>query len=312
MGRAIAVLFFLCIACAGYAGDHATPLRAPGTPAIQTTGNLRIDLLGQTEFMTAPHLQQEGEGEEEAPRYESPWLAGSMSLVVPGSGELYTGSYIKSAAFFAVEVAAWIFAYTYDKKGDRQTDFFQDYANAHWSVVQYAEQAQFLAPAGQTYNWRVPGTEGWSPWYRPWEQVNWSELNRMEQDISVTYSYYTHILPPYGQQQYFELIGKYQQFNQGWDDAYILPGSNPYIYGPNNVTPRFSYYAHERGQANTYYTTASTFVSIAVANHIVSTIDAYFTARAHNKVHAEVGSRIVPTGTGGYAQVPVLTLSYGI
>ena len=59
-----------------------------------------------------------------------------MSLLVPGSGEFYAQSYWKAAAFFAIEVAAWALAYTYDKKGDKQTDYFQNFANGNWECLQ--------------------------------------------------------------------------------------------------------------------------------------------------------------------------------
>ena len=298
-----AMLFPLRALCGDGTGS---PLRKDAPP-LRFTGYSRIDLLGQTRLLTSPDLQEQTPAPAEA-RYQSPWLASGMSLVVPGAGEVYTGSYLKAAAFFAVEVAAWAVAYTYDKKGDRQTNLFQDYADAHWSAVRYGTYAAQLPPvAGKQYDWLI---QGYSQ-YPPWDQINWSELNRMERDIGADpgYTYYTHVLPQRPDQQYFELIGKYPQYNQGWDDA--DPTANSYVYGDHNVTAHFAYYAGQRGQANTYYTTASTFVTIAVANHIVSAIDAFFTAKAHNNVHAEVGARLISNGLFT-AQVPVLTLRYAL
>jgi hypothetical protein len=93
---------------------------------------------------------------------------------------------------------------------------------------------------------------------RPWTQVNWAELNRMERDIA---GYYSHTLPPYGEQQYYELIGKYPQFNQGWNDA--PPSFN---YG-DALTPNFVYYSGERGKANSLYASASRWVTVVIISH---------------------------------------------
>ncbi len=150
------------------------------TQKDQLSGNLQIDLFGPTAMSSGPNIQDESKGSP-MPSRKSPWLAGGMSLVIPGSGEFYAESYWKAALFFVLDVAAWTLAYTYDKKGDQQTDSYQGYANQNWSVVQYAQYTQdHLVQPGKVYNWRLPGTEGMSTFDRPWTQVNWNEINRME------------------------------------------------------------------------------------------------------------------------------------
>jgi hypothetical protein len=276
-------------------------LPPPTAGELRTSGDARIDLLGMPDLNGPSPAQQVSSAVDEAARRKSPWLAAGMSILVPGAGEFYTGDYWKSAAFFAVDVALWIFAYNYDKKGDRQTDFFQNFANQNWSVVKYAQYAQDnLTPPNGPYNWLIPNTEG----RPPWDRVNWSELNRMEQDIG---GYYSHVLPPYGQQQYYELIGKYPQFNQGWDD------SGPTFNYGDPLTPNFLWYAGQRGLANRYYEKATTFVTIALVNHIVSAFDAAFSAASWNKkLQASLDTQAVPTAWGGMQEVPVVKLTYGL
>jgi len=270
-------------------------------PAIPMSGNPRID------FASLPGgagpLQEAVQDAAEASR-KSPWLAAGMSLVIPGAGEFYTDRYLKTGIFIAVEAALWILANAYDDKGNRQTDFFQNYANAHWSVVAYVQYAQKTFSVAQAYQVINPGYGN----YPPWMQINWNALNQMEQAIGATDagSYYSHILPAYNTQQYYELIGKYPQFNQGWDDA---PPS--FAYGGIRSTEAL-WYDGQRGQANTYYTTASTFVGIALVNHVVSAVDAAFSAGSYNKgLHASVETRPVPTLYGGYTAVPVVHLAWG-
>ena len=306
MNTAKSILFLSILAggLAAHAEDHASSVvLREHAPGLAASGNARID------FSTLPPVPagfQEGAPDASQASRKSAWLAGGLSLVLPGAGEFYSESYLKSAAFLAVEAVLWVMASKYDNKGDRQTNYFQDYANAHWSVVSYANYAlTHYAPAGGNYQVIIPGTEGDPPWMR----VNWAELNRMESDIGGTTTagmYYSHVLPHYNSQQYYELIGKYPQFNEGWDDA-----APSFTYG-DPLSAKLQYYSVERGKANTYYTTASTFVAIAIVNHVVSVVDAVLTAGSYNRgLHASVGSLTVPA-YGGYTAVPALQFSWGL
>lgn len=299
--KLVMLLVCSCVAASDmWSEDHsAMPWREPA-PALVLTGNSRIDFVGLTDFSMQP--LQEHSGVANLPGHKSPWLAAGFSAVLPGAGEFYSERYVKSAIFLAVEVAAWAVAYAYDKKGDKQTDFFQDYANVHWSVVRYGQYAlsTFTNLPNPPYRIFIAGREG-SP---PWDQVNWNELNRMERDIA---GYYSHTLPPYGDQQYYELIGKYPQFNQGWDDA--NPNPNTFTYG-DPLTARFQYYAAERGKANQYYNNASTAIAVVVVNHILSAIDGAWSAASFNKdLQARVGLQSVSDGFE-FVQVPVVKLTY--
>lgn len=281
-------------------GEHLRSIVMNEPVHFPVTGNLRVDLFGQTEL--APRFTPEQESAVHSRK--SPYIAAGLSLVVPGAGQFYTERYWEAAAFFAADVAAWLLANHYDKKGDKQTAFFQNYADMHWSVVNYAQYAvdNYVPVANRNdYRWLKPGTEAYAPWLR----VDWGELNRMERYISSTDPgrYYSHTLPLYGDQQYYELIGKYGQFNQGWDDR---PPTYQY---QDPVTARFSYYAGERGKANRYYNTASTWVTVAVINHVVNALYAGLSAGWYNSAHAEMGLQRVPT-ENGYANVPVVKMRW--
>lgn len=304
MHRSVAVVV-ACVALTGGAGgeSHHQSLMMKEREDRPVTGNLRMDLFGQTELANAPPVAP---GEESpAQARKSPYIAAGLSLAVPGAGQFYTEHYWEAVAFVAADVAAWILAYHYDRKGDKQTDFFQNYADAHWSVVDYAQYAQdnlvpyIPDPNGRTFRWLKPGTEGYAPWIR----VDWNELNRMERAIGGTDQgrYYSHTLPPHGDQQYYELVGKYGQFNQGWDDR---PPTYQYL---DPVTPHFSYYSGERGKANEYYNTATTWVTVAIINHVVSAVHAGFAAGWYNSTHVELGLQRVPTERG-FTNVPVVKM----
>lgn len=302
-------LFFVAGISSGWSADGIRLIGEGKAPQQTFTGNMRVDFFGQTELALSPQVQEEIGGG--GPARKSPFLAAGLSLLVPGAGEFYTGHYWEAAAFLAADVAAWALAYSYDKRGDRQTDYFQDYANKNWSVVRYGQYAQdnlvplISDPNSRNFNWLIPGTEGLPPWQR----VNWAQLNEMERAIgSLTGNegrYYSHTLPSYGEQQYYELIGKYQQFNQGWNGA-----PPTYHYG-DPVAPNFSFYSGERGKANSFYNTASTWVTVAIINHVVSAAYAALGAGWYNKAHASLGLQQIPVGIG-YVRVPVVKLSYDL
>jgi hypothetical protein len=204
---------------------------------------------------------------------KTPILAALMSFAVPGAGEVYTENYIKAGVFFAVEVTSIIFAISYNKKGDDQTNFFQNYANQNWSAYRYAN---WTLQNASTINHEIdPSTYNV---ISNNNKVNWSELNRLEGDIG---SYYSHRLAPYGEQQYYEMIGKYSQFNVGWEEFGDDP-TKSYVYG-DALVPQFHWYSLERGKANDYYTVAKWAVIAVVSNHFISAFDAAWSAGRYNK-----------------------------
>lgn len=202
-----------------------------------------------------------------APNKKSPVLAGVLSLLIPGAGEIYSEEYLKAGIFLALEAAVITTAVIYDGKGDDKTIEFQNYADQNWSVNRYAEwtldHLPTLNPSLNASDFNVYYTDG---------SVNWSELNRLERAIGRGYS---HNLPAYGEQQYFELIGKYPQYSGGWNDF----SSDDY----HDVSPNFLYYAGLRGDANDLYSVASTAVIGIYVNHFLSALDAVWSAAQYNK-----------------------------
>ena len=293
--RHVALLLILLLIAPAFATAEKTLNGAePSAPAL--TGHARVDLVGQAEMWDSPPDQTESAGEH-PPGWKSPWLAGGLSAVVPGSGQIYAGNFWKAAIFLAVEAAAIAYTVTNNNKGDDQTASYQSYAEQHWDVVRYAQWTDDnVASPDKIYLWDLGNG-----------QVNWDELNRMEREIG---SWYSHTLPPYQSQQYYELIGKYPQFAQGWDDA--NPNVPPdYASAKANLPPNYMYYSEERGKANDYYAKASTGVIFIVVNHILSAADAAWTASSHNKgLNAGIGLQAVPPGAQSLAG-PAVKLSYG-
>jgi hypothetical protein len=241
-----------------------------------------------------------------------------------------TGNYIKAAGFLAVEAAAIAVNIIWTNKAKDKTTYFQNYADgtaSEWSsygqngyqpnnpqvhyynVYKYAqwiygnisalENQNGTSDAGKNVISQNIGElfhtlthqqgAAFDPTQAPWTQVNWKALNNIEFAMG---GYFSHVLPPHGDQQYYELIGKYPEFRQGWNDE------NPsYLRASdlNNTTNLSSYYMGQRGEANNLYGVAGTAIGVIIANHFVSAIEAAIWAHGHNKiVQTTVGVSPIP------------------
>jgi len=227
---------------------------------------------------------------------KSPLLAGLMSLILPGAGEFYTGSYINSAIFLALEAGLIAVAVIYENKGDAKTKEFENYAdnvteNSGWSVVRYAQWINQHKGKNIQIN---P-----NPNLKPWERVNWNELNAVEREIPG----FSHTLARHGEQQYYEMIGKYHQFSPGWWD--FRGGSNNF-----EISPSYAYYSGLRGEANDLYNISTKAIVGIYINHFLSALDAVWSAVSFNKnLNLQVRMDAVQIADN-YKTFPTLYLKY--
>lgn len=172
------------------------------------------------------------------PLVKSPKKALFFSVLIPGMGEIYTKSYLQSAVFIGIEVALWLSYANFIDEGNKLEDKFKTFADEHWSRERYI---------------------GW--------------LSTAEgQDASIT-----HELPETKTQQYYEMIGKYNQFYYGWSDVDEL--GLKYL----DVDGIRVDYMDMRGDSNEELKKATTMASLAILNHIASAADAAWCAFRYNK-----------------------------
>ncbi len=280
MKTSIILLLGITLALACSPGTNAQNLKNDST---KLTGILAFDA-NSAAYESSP--VKKNEMDFKLPEKKSRWLAGLFSLILPGAGEYYAGSYLKGAIFTVVEAAALTTALIYNHKGDFQTNFFQMYANANWDVAKYAawtlKHVNDINPGSNVtptdyhvfkdnFDWNNAGNN--TNWSQLNSDVNWSELNRLESDLGRGY---THQLVAQGEQQYYELIGKYPQYSHGW----ITSDFNDSDY--HVLTDQFLWYSHQRGLANELYSTGSTAIVFLYINHFLSVLDAIWTTDRYN------------------------------
>jgi hypothetical protein len=227
-------------------------------------------------------------------RKKSPAAAMGLSLIVPGAGQVYNGSYWRGALYAGVEILSWTMVAIYNGKGSDVDAEFKRYADAHWSEPVYWAKVYQKADEGDRfpdlprYGWNVnePSApadlpdwveSGFIPEYTTNAELQ-AYLRNIETQVATTY---THRLPETKTQQYYEMIGKYSsQFGNGWDDADFNHTYNGYN---GDLTARNKEYYDMRNLSNDYYDIATGWMSAALINHLVSSLDALWTAKKMNR-----------------------------
>jgi len=168
-----------------------------------------------------------------------------FSGVVPGGGEFYNRSFIKGSLFSGIEVLSWILYIKFKNEGNDIDAEFKGFANEHWRENVYLEYFEAYKEAN---NGAVP-------------------------------HHFTHTLPETKTQQYYEMIGKYEQFLIGWDD----------VTDYEQISERRLFYMDRRGKSNDYLVRASYIAMFTLINRVVSIIDAAVITKNFNmKIDSEI------------------------
>lgn len=184
-----------------------------------------------------------------------------MSAVIPGSGQYYAKSYWKAAGFLALEAVAWSIYVSGNKNGKKIEDEFHNYAQSHWSESDYWKWISYHS--GIAYN------EENMEALREWEHGEFSHGLHREKD-----------------QQYFEMIGKYHQFNWGWDDfreGRTIDITHEQMTATKMVSDNRYHYESRRNASNDAFKNATTGATIALFNHLLCAVDAAWTTSRYNK-----------------------------
>ena len=214
---------------------------------------------------------------------KSPVKAFIYSAVLPGAGQLYTGSKTKAALFFGIEALAWTGHVVYHGKGKDNTDTYQSFANTHWLEGRYSA----------------------------WLDEHWGVTDD-EDAYDGEFLVFGHHLPDTRTQQYYEMIGKYNQFVYGWDDTGDIASSSGEPH-PTTYSPLRIQYEGMRHDANKMYDRATASLFVMMANHLISGFEAALAARNHNKHTDNLAQRIslnAYTARSEYGYFPMLSMTY--
>jgi hypothetical protein len=254
--------------------------------------------------------------------YRNPKKALFMSLMVPGLGQAYVGqtafNYARAALYFGTEISLGVLWYEYTVvKYDREVKRYRRYADEHWSSGRYEDEA-FAASATETFKDVNPYRTSYCETLVDRESASGAGLyrgcvNLLIPDSANQSSSYQNFRStnPYDDKSYFAptpnpeglglvraqfadpvefyaLIGSYQEFISGWDDATGVSYNDTTITGTSSTRDRYN---AMRDKAQDYSRMQAWFIGGLVVNHIASAIDAALTARRNNRILYEGEAR---------------------
>jgi len=193
-----------------------------------------------------------------------------FSAVVPGSGQIYSRSYLKGLAFLVIEAAALTGHFRSNSEGNRLEVQFEADANALWDENAY-------------WNWMG--------------EICGGSCNNMDDLRSFERANFSHFLPEEKNQPYYENIGKYNQFVIGWEDfrTETLGGSieiftyADYLTGIwdtqdlRTISLQRNAYTELQDDSDRNFKRATTLTSLLLLNHVVSALDAAWTTKKFNR-----------------------------
>lgn len=248
----------------GQLGEPRTGLqegnRALAYPLAALRSELQTQAMSTSDEAAPVYFFTQGETDA-VPSRRSVKKAFLFSAILPGAGELYNRSYLPALAFLGIEVGAWVLHAKYNNRGNELTDEFELYADTHWSEARY-----------------------------------WDSLARdsggkcSESDLACLKDYerdsFSHFLPNSKNQTYYENIGKYDQFNAGWDDSKSGDARQ-------RDSEKREAYTFMRLDANKQFKNATRATTVILVNHLLSAVHAaYSTHRYNQQLKTSVGMKM--------------------
>ncbi len=197
-----------------------------------------------------------------------------LSVILPGAGQWYSENKGMAVLYLTLEAAFITGTVYFNYQGAQEIIAYEDYADVHWHVDDWLRiYNPFVDPTTHRSTVYVDNQS-----YSPQEEDEYTQLIA---DIQDGYDD-LHVVRDY---HFYENIGKYQQFKQGWDD-WIADGEDP--GDPlNGIYAKYSdnqfEYAGLRRHANYLLDIGTYFGTAIFLNHFISAIDAGVRIKKHNE-----------------------------
>lgn len=194
-----------------------------------------------------------------------------LSALVPGLGEWYAVSKKRGLIFFGAEAALVGMWVAWTGKGNDLEEEFRAVADEHWDPLNYLAWRGSEKSKESSITHALPCSS----------EVVDVYIRAMQQSGSADFGG----CAPSQIQQYYELLGKYDQFVAGWTD--VVRRSTGNAAAPTEVdsvenfhSERRLRYEDQRDESNRFLKRASTISGVILINHVISAIDAARVARA--------------------------------
>ncbi|HRK73784.1 MAG TPA: hypothetical protein PLL64_05880, partial [Rhodothermales bacterium] len=245
-------------------------------------------------------------------------IAFLASAVIPGAGQAYNRQFVKSGTFFGAEITSIILQQKWQQTGDEQYELVKQTAHQGWSIIRYAEWLnKFSGYTGPKISISsairqidLTNPAKWTDAERQTVRELFSAV-RVAEDQSKnpkTGAAFSHKIPFFGEQQYYELVGKYYQYSPGWPDYNGADDPDEKVEGVYvNASAQFLAYAQSHGDSQAQLRKASRISTLIVLNHFISAFEAGISARLHNR---KISTTPVAMLTESGEWVPAFTMSF--
>ncbi|GBU24729.1 hypothetical protein R83H12_01364 [Fibrobacteria bacterium R8-3-H12] len=260
----------------------------------QSEADKRKELLGNVNISRVNSM------DEVKGSYKSPKKAMFMSLLLPGSGQMYVGGqsrYVRGTFYLAEEIALISGLYYHSiYKYDKQVKKYRDFAAENFSVTKYEETMsniyysidldyrdnlkKFYGAERENYCKAFYGNNG----FKPCDDNFGKDASQNPNDNTLLYNSAT----------YYHIIAS-ENFVLGWKDAKQNEHLEAYLNQDLNqesssdkervklgTSANYNDYISMRKKANNLADRQAIFLGAIILNHIVSAIDAALSASAHN------------------------------
>ncbi|MBN2600631.1 MAG: hypothetical protein JXR87_01415 [Candidatus Marinimicrobia bacterium] len=241
---------------------------------------------------------------------KSPGRAFLMSAIIPGAGELYAGAKWRALAFASVEVFSWLMYFNRKNKGEQLETDYMTYADDYWKLSQlYQNGASGYLMTGLTGQ-HGAGFGSHSIYLE--YNGNEYEGNAMSLDTALV-GWESFILSgelqPVRTRDYYENIGKYDQFAGGWDDFTDFNSSSDSVVFMSDLRDN---YLTQRKESNDALKMATNFATVIMFNHLISAFHAQIAAKNYSSEEADKVSWYMGLVTDVRCKNPVRGLSLSI
>ena len=216
------------------------------------------------------------------------------SFIIPGWGQLSNKDPLwKPFIFFGIEVLTIGSAIHYTKTSEIIRNDFENYADDHWRLNLWYDNTKIIFP--DRWNEIIIGT------HKIGLQID-GKYYFSDNLESLVQQYDWSQIFVVRDRDFYENIGKYDQFVGGWDDEYDNPFDgvgNWYTQKKGSVesvilTKRKNYYRNLRNDSNRYSNYARYAVSAIMLNHLISGLETVLNSNKGNSFNKNYSFALNP------------------